>query len=789
VSSLLIRLPRRLTGIALLVAGGFAVAAPAVTGEWSVQLLSIPLFILGVGEAYAAFRSPDEWNGPSSYVPSLLALAASFVLFISPSLVLHSLLILLILVLTVDGLFKIVTVLAHRQHSRPLFLINGLVECGLALLMWPVSQWIGLALAMGLVVGGYAAMAGWRLLFMPKETADGVRQAENIHPDEKLGLAPGEAFAALRQHLLARSKDVQRSDLMWIIAITLVFFAIHAGRMPTSNSWLGLLSPFVATGGDLFLTLVAAVLLLLPLRLMWRRLTRPAERLAWAYQLHEEHPGKSDSLFGRLLARWTEARFGFSMELKDARWSLPAALHLLLRLGLPIAAVFVAINPIWGFSWYFNTESWASGVYQKITELRVDPWRQAMVDAVLKAVGGDLDTSFQVHPLEVEGLQDFSFLVIGDPGEGDHSQYALIDRYLELGRRPDMKFLVISSDVIYPAGSMADYEFNFYFPFKGFEKPIYAIPGNHDWFDALEGFNANFLETRAARAALEARVKADLRLTTTDARRIDTLIGQAERLRQLYKIDNNNQRGPFFELQTSDFALIAIDTGILRTIDDREASWLERALDRARGKFIMAIVGHPRFAGGRDTSIEDQKFAALYQLLESRGVTIAMAGDTHDFEYYQTELNTSGSTRTMHYFVNGGGGAYLSIGTAFDWPDQPGAVRSWAFYPKLKDIKDKLDNETPLWKRPFLLWLENFGAWPISTAEPLSGIFDFNHAPYFQSFVEVRVERSAQRVRVILHGAGGPLQWRDLHLSDHALAKGVKTEDSVEFVIPMTSKK
>jgi uncharacterized membrane protein HdeD (DUF308 family) len=683
-----------------------------VTGEWSIQLLSIPVFILGVGEAYAAFRSSAGWNRPSSYVPSLLALAASFVLFVSPSLVLNSLLILLILVLTVDGVFKIITALAHRQQSRPLFLINGLAECAFALLMWPVSQWIGVALALGLVVGGYAAMAGWRLLFVPQSTANGVRPAENIHPDEKLGLAPSEAFATLRQHLLARSKDIQRSDSMWIIAITLVFFAIHVGRMPTSNSWLGFLSPLVATGGDLFLTLLAAVLLLLPFRLLWRRLTRPAERLAWAYQLHDEHRDRGGPLFGRLLALWTEARFDFSMELKDARWSLPAAMHLLLRLGLPVAAVFVAINPIWGFSWYFNTESWASGIYQKMTQLRVDHWRKAMVDAVLMAVGGDLDTSFQVHPLEVEGSQDFSFLVIGDPGEGDHSQYALIERYLELGRRPDIKFLVISCDVIYPAGSMADYEFNFYFPFKGFEKPIYAIPGNHDWFDALEGFNANFLEARAARAALKARVEADLRLTTTDGRRIDALIGQAERLRGLYKIDNNNQRGPFFELQTSDFALIAIDTGILRTVDDREASWLERALDRARGKFTMAIVGHPRFAGGRDTSIGDEKFVALYQLLESRGVTIAMAGDTHDFEYYRV---TNGSTRPMHYFVNGGGGAYLSIGTAFDWPEQPGAVRSWAFYPTLEDIKNKLDSETPLWKRPFLVWLENFGAWPIST--------------------------------------------------------------------------
>lgn len=38
---------------------------------------------------------------------------------------------------------------------------------------------------------------------------------------------------------------------------------------------------------------------------------------------------------------------------------------------------------------------------------------------------------------------DFSFLVIGDPGEGDASQYSLASRYLKLGRNNDVKFLVI----------------------------------------------------------------------------------------------------------------------------------------------------------------------------------------------------------------------------------------------------------------------------------------------------------------------------------------------------------
>ena len=75
-SSLLLQLPRRAVGLALLAAGGFAIAAPIVTGEWAVQLLSIPVFLIGAAEAYTAFRSADNWNKLSAYVPSLLALGA-----------------------------------------------------------------------------------------------------------------------------------------------------------------------------------------------------------------------------------------------------------------------------------------------------------------------------------------------------------------------------------------------------------------------------------------------------------------------------------------------------------------------------------------------------------------------------------------------------------------------------------------------------------------------------------------------------------------------------------------
>src|SRR5205823_7264344 len=119
--------------------------------------------------------------------------------------------------------------------------------------------------------------------------------------------------------------------------------------------------------------------------------------------------------------------------------------------------------------------SWATGIYEKITQLRVDPWRLHMLDAVKRAYGDSSDDLFRVTPAGVEAPGDFTFLIIGDPGEGDASQYSLMAQYLELGRREEVKFLVISSDVIYPAGSMHDYESNFYLPFQDFAKPIYAI--------------------------------------------------------------------------------------------------------------------------------------------------------------------------------------------------------------------------------------------------------------------------------------------------------------------------
>ena len=100
-----------------------------------------------------------------------------------------------------------------------------------------------------------------------------------------------------------------------------------------------------------------------------------------------------------------------------------------------------------------------------------------------------------------------------------------------------------------------------------------------------------------------------------------------------------------------------------------------------------------------------------------------------------------------HHFVNGGGGAYLSFGTSLAWPALA-ATTDWAHYPDRDAVTRKIQAGTPWWKRPAWWWTDKVGAWPFS-AEWLSAAFDYNVAPFFQSFIEVKVEPSANRVRLV----------------------------------------
>ncbi len=102
----------------------------------------------------------------------------------------------------------------------------------------------------------------------------------------------------------------------------------------------------------------------------------------------------------------------------------------------------------------------------------------------------------------------------------------------------------------------------------------------------------------------------------------------------------------------------------------------------------------------------------------------------------------------------------------------------------MKAVTGKIEADTPWWKRPAWWWTHQFGAWPV-TAEWLSAMFDYNVAPFFQSFIEVRVEKSANRILLWPYGIYGRLTWGDLASSETIRPPGATRETLVEWIVPM----
>jgi uncharacterized membrane protein HdeD (DUF308 family) len=802
-------LGRRLRGMFVIVMGCLAILSPFYAGPLALFLVGVLLIVCGVLEMLETFHLSGEHQRRSSYLSGVLSMVAGILLLAQPQLVVRGLALLLAGSFLIDGTGKVVTSLRTKATSKAWkwTFAAGLVNLVLALVLaarWPVSGqgMVAFLVAIRMLTAGWSMLRGAEE--SPSEVARPLPQRPRFSEHTE--------FGKLEESLRAEEAGRRWIDAGWCLTFVLVFFAIHVGRMHVEWTPTGMIAPMVAVLGDIATALLMAFCIILPCRLAWRRLTRRWEQRGWDRLLTRKDHGGGWGLLDRWRRVWLTARLRSSLRLAKVRTSPWGALRWGLQVGLPLTAILIAVNPIWGFSWFFNSESWTTGVWDRWAESRTDIWREKMVEAVradyqVKNLGDD--RLFAVEPPGVAASADFSFLVLGDTGEGGLAQASLRDQYLFLGKRPDIKFLVISSDVIYPEGAMRDYEPNFYLPFKGFTQPIYAIPGNHDWYDALEAFAANFLEPDAARATMQARMKLDGWWTTTTPRSIEAKIHEAARLRKEFGVSTGWQRGPFFEIQTEYFALIAVDTGVLRQVDTDQWIWLKAALEQARGKFVLAILGHPLYAGGRYQGGKEEQtagewvaqdgpfelvgqrlgaaiapFAAIHQLLREYRVPVVMAGDTHYFEVYQEPYEANGTAHNMLHFVNGGGGAYLSIGTPMDWPKQP-AVPNCAFYPRKDVLIEKLDRETPAWKMPLWSWVKHLGAWPL-TAETMAGAFLYNRGPYLQSFVEVRVENSKGQVRFIPHGARGPLHWRDLETFGAVIPSGKTGDDSVEFVLPTT---
>ena len=103
---------------------------------------------------------------------------------------------------------------------------------------------------------------------------------------------------------------------------------------------------------------------------------------------------------------------------------------------------------------------------------------------------------------------------------------------------------------------------------------------------------------------------------------------------------------------------------------------------------------------------------------------------------------------------------------------------------KVSELVKKINDNTAWYKYPAWWYTQKFDGWPFS-AEWLSAAFDYNVAPFFQSFMEIRVEHKTKQVRFIPYSQHGRLQWKDITSTAGARNPSSRPDAFVEWSIPM----
>ncbi|KND28920.1 metallophosphoesterase family protein [Streptomyces acidiscabies] len=251
----------------------------------------------------------------------------------------------------------------------------------------------------------------------------------------------------------------------------------------------------------------------------------------------------------------------------------------------------------------------------------------------------------------------FSFMVIGDTGEGDDPQYAVVPGFLKMSE--GTRFAVVASDVIYPVGSAADYGTKFFRPYASYPAPIYAVPGNHDWYEGLGAFMRVFCGDAPplpAEPKPRAPTKAWLRsLLWHEARPGD---GQRlDEVRELRSAPGQQavQPGPYWAIDAGPVRIIGIDTGLLGTLDAEQGAWLREVSRGPRPKIL--VTGSPLYVDGRSDPCAIEGGGTVDEIVRApeHGYVAAIGGDIHNYQRYPVRCADG---RTLQYVVSGGGGAF-----------------------------------------------------------------------------------------------------------------------------------
>jgi hypothetical protein len=220
-------------------------------------------------------------------------------------------------------------------------------------------------------------------------------------------------------------------------------------------------------------------------------------------------------------------------------------------------------------------------------------------------------------------------------------------------------FLFLCSDVIYPAGGIGSYLAKFFEPYEDYAGPIYAVPGNHDWYDDGTGFMYWFCRARTRPERPRQKLFSGPWLRDLVRHRAPKAGDAKDPEAMRPGAAQARQPASYFAIDAGPLRLVGIDTGISGGIDHDQARWLRR-VSRESSKPKILLTGKPLYVDGEQHrgEIEGEKNHFVNDVVTdpANNYIAAIGGDIHNYQRYPVHLKDG---RTILYLVSGGGGAFM----------------------------------------------------------------------------------------------------------------------------------
>jgi hypothetical protein len=217
------------------------------------------------------------------------------------------------------------------------------------------------------------------------------------------------------------------------------------------------------------------------------------------------------------------------------------------------------------------------------------------------------------------------------------------------------EILIMGGDQCYPQATREEYKerlikpFGWAFSVAHPDRKLFAIPGNHDWYDGLNAFDGLFCSSRDRLSEAKGNVIGGWR---------------CQQHRSYWAI-----RLPY------NWWIWGADIQFSKYLDTAQVSYFETMADRMQpGDSLIICLAEPSWMIADLQGVdEEENFFKITSIARSRGVNIVavIAGDWHHYNrYYAHELD-------VHFITSGGGGAFLhpthvlKNNIQVRWPERP----------------------------------------------------------------------------------------------------------------------